>query len=117
MESTAVGENMEREAEELRETFVSGKTKCVNWRRSQLKAILTLLSDNEEEIFVALYKDVGKRHCEAYGDEIGTLVKTLNIALASLNQWVATKKVNLHVGSQVSKKTGLANHEYCNIRM
>ncbi|KAI3976450.1 hypothetical protein MKX01_008308 [Papaver californicum] len=86
---------MEREVEALRETFISGKTKCINWRRSQLKAILTLLNDNEEEIFTALYKDVGKHPCEAYRDEIGTLVKSLNIALASLKQWVATKKVKL----------------------
>ncbi|RZC83357.1 hypothetical protein C5167_046141 [Papaver somniferum] len=66
---SVVGENLEREVEELRETLRSGKTKCVNWRRSQLKAMLALLSDKEEEIFMALYKDLGKPHCEAYRDE------------------------------------------------
>ncbi|MCL7022274.1 hypothetical protein MKW94_009166 [Papaver nudicaule] len=90
-----VAENMEGEVEELRETFSSGKTKCVNWRRSQLKALLTLLSDKEEEICMALYKDVGKHHCEAYRDEIGISVRSLNVALASLKQWVAPKKAKL----------------------
>ncbi|MCL7051248.1 hypothetical protein MKW94_026947 [Papaver nudicaule] len=94
MES-AVGENLEREVVELRETFISGKTKCVSWRRSQLKALLTLLSDKEDEIFKALYKDVGKHHCEAYRDELGSIVKALDFALASLKQWVAIKKVKL----------------------
>ncbi|KAI3834838.1 hypothetical protein MKW98_015951 [Papaver atlanticum] len=96
---SVVEENLEREVEELRETFRSGKTKCVNWRRSQLKAILTLLSDKEEEIFMALYKDLGKPHCEAYRDETGVLVKTLNIALASLKHWVASKKAKLPVAA------------------
>ncbi|XP_026424317.1 aldehyde dehydrogenase family 3 member F1-like [Papaver somniferum] len=90
-----VGENLDREAEKLRETFRSGKTKCVNWRRSQLKAILTLLREKEEEIFMALYKDLGKHRCEAYRDEIGVLEKTLKVALASLDEWVTTKKAKL----------------------
>lgn len=62
--------NFEEDLEELRETFNSGKTKDASWRRSQLKAILNLLKENEQDLFQALKQDLGKHRCEAYRDEV-----------------------------------------------
>lgn len=62
--------NLEGELEELRETFNSGKTRDASWRRSQLKAILNLLKDNEDDFFRALKQDLGKHRCESYRDEV-----------------------------------------------
>lgn len=62
--------NLEGELEELRETFNSGKTKDASWRRSQLKAMLNLLKENEDDLFQALKQDLGKHRCEAYRDEV-----------------------------------------------
>lgn len=56
--------------EELRQTFRSGKTREESWRRSQLKGLLRLLQEKEDDIVMALKQDLGKHHVEAYRDEV-----------------------------------------------
>ncbi|XP_017227608.1 aldehyde dehydrogenase family 3 member F1 [Daucus carota subsp. sativus] len=87
--------NFEKDLEELRETFNSGKTRDASWRRSQLKAMQLLLKETEDEIFHALKQDLGKPRCEAYRDEIGTVTKSVQYALGNLKYWMSAKKVNL----------------------
>lgn len=65
-----VKKDLEGELEELRETYNCGKTKEETWRRSQLKGLLTLLKEKEDDIFKALKQDLGKHHAEAYRDEV-----------------------------------------------
>lgn len=60
----------EKELEVLKETFKSGKTKEESWRRSQLKNLLKLLEEKENDIFKALKQDLGKHKVEAYRDEV-----------------------------------------------
>ncbi|KAJ0971061.1 hypothetical protein J5N97_019020 [Dioscorea zingiberensis] len=79
--------------EELRDTFESGKTRDFSWRKAQLKSLLKLLEEKEEDIFMALYKDLGKHHCEVFRDEVGVLIKSVNYALDNLKTWMAAKKV------------------------
>lgn len=56
--------------EELRNTFESGKTRSFEWRKAQLKSLLKLLEEKEEDIFMALHKDLGKHHVEVFRDEV-----------------------------------------------
>ncbi|KAG6522333.1 hypothetical protein ZIOFF_019472 [Zingiber officinale] len=60
---------MEGELKEVREAYESGKTRSLSWRLSQLKALLRLLYDKEDDIFKALEQDLGKHRAEAYRDE------------------------------------------------
>ncbi|CAL5437890.1 unnamed protein product [Camellia sinensis] len=91
------GLDLERELEELRETYRSGKTKEASWRRSQLRALLNLLQEREDDIFQALKQDIGKHPVESYRDEIGTLIKSVNYALGCLKQWMSSKRAKLPV--------------------
>ncbi|MED6119063.1 hypothetical protein PIB30_008282 [Stylosanthes scabra] len=75
--------------------FETGKTKEAPWRESQLKALLKFLLENEDHIFNALNNDLGKHQVEAFRDEVGTLIKTLNLAIKSLKQWMAGKEAKL----------------------
>ncbi|GFP87015.1 aldehyde dehydrogenase family 3 member f1 [Phtheirospermum japonicum] len=61
--------NLELEIRELRQTYNSGKTKEESWRRSQLKNLLTLLMERENEICSALVHDLGKHPVESFRDE------------------------------------------------
>lgn len=61
---------LEEDVEDLREYFGRGNTKEASWRKSQLKALLTLLKEKEGDIFKALKKDLGKHHIEAFRDEV-----------------------------------------------
>ncbi|XP_030524082.1 aldehyde dehydrogenase family 3 member F1 isoform X2 [Rhodamnia argentea] len=60
---------VEESLAELRQAFKSGQTRSVSWRKSQLRAIIDLVQDNEENIFRALYQDLGKHPVECYRDE------------------------------------------------
>ncbi|RVW32783.1 Aldehyde dehydrogenase family 3 member F1 [Vitis vinifera] len=90
-------ENLEPDLEELRESYRSGKTKEASWRKSQLKGLLTLLKEQEKDIFKALEQDLGKHYAESYRDEVGTLTKSVNLALSSLKDWMSSRKAKLPI--------------------
>ena len=58
---------------ELRETFDAGKTKSYEWRVSQLKSLLKLTNDNENDIIEALRTDLSKPVLEAFVSEVQSL--------------------------------------------
>ncbi|CAH1452635.1 unnamed protein product [Lactuca virosa] len=95
--------NLESDLKELRETFHSGKTKESSWRISQLQGLLHILEDRESDISMALKQDLGKHHVEAYRDEIGLVVKSINYALGNLKQWMAAKKAKLPLAAFPSR--------------
>lgn len=55
---------------ELRDTFKSGKTKSLEWRKTQLQALSNMVEHQEKLCFQALFDDVGKGKLEAYKDEV-----------------------------------------------
>ncbi|KAK7402208.1 hypothetical protein VNO78_14289 [Psophocarpus tetragonolobus] len=79
----------------VRKYYGSGKTKEASWRESQLKGLQNFLVEKEEEILRALKQDLGKHCVEAFRDEVGTLIKTLNLARKSLKDWMAGKEAKL----------------------
>ncbi|KAM3693305.1 hypothetical protein ACJW31_08G155900 [Castanea mollissima] len=87
--------DFESDLGEMREYFSQGKTKEASWRKSQLKGLLTLLKEKESDILNALMQDLGKHQVETFRDEIGTLIKTLNLALESLREWMSGRKAKL----------------------
>ena len=60
--------------DEIRQTFKSGKTRSLAWRKKQLRALLELIQDNEQKILKALHEDLGKHPTEAYRDEVTYLL-------------------------------------------
>ncbi|GAA0163422.1 dehydrogenase [Lithospermum erythrorhizon] len=80
---------------ELRQTSLSGRTRGIAWRKSQLRAILNLLNENENRIFEALHEDLGKHPAEAFRDEVGVLIKSVNHALSNIEKWAAPKKASI----------------------
>ncbi|GAA0150844.1 dehydrogenase [Lithospermum erythrorhizon] len=87
--------SLEDDLKELRDTYNSGVTKTESWRRSQLKALLNLLVEKEDDILKALQQDLGKHRAEAYRDEVGTIIKSVNFALKFLKQWMKSTKAKL----------------------
>ncbi|KAI8020561.1 Aldehyde dehydrogenase family 3 member F1 [Camellia lanceoleosa] len=79
-------------SEELRKTFRSGRTRSVEWRKSQLRAILKMLEDHQNHIFNALLQDLSKHPIEVYRDEIGVVKKSANYSLSNVEKWMAPKK-------------------------
>ncbi|GAU50398.1 hypothetical protein TSUD_11780 [Trifolium subterraneum] len=63
---------------DLRTTFDSGKTQSYEWRFSQLKALLELTEQKEQEIVKALYSDLSKSEAESFIQEVGTQFLSTN---------------------------------------
>ncbi|OAY30083.1 aldehyde dehydrogenase family 3 member F1 [Manihot esculenta] len=86
---------MESELESMRQYFNGGNTRDASWRESQLKGLLLFMREKEAEIFKALKEDLGKHPVEAFRDEVGTLIKSINFALKGLKNWMSSEKVKL----------------------
>ena len=50
----------------LRETFVTGRTRNIEWRKQQLSALEKLMAENEPAIAEALATDLGRKPFEAW---------------------------------------------------
>ena len=56
----------------LRDTFNSGVTRDLDWRRAQLAALSAMLRENEELILAALAADLGKPRFEAWAGDVAS---------------------------------------------
>jgi aldehyde dehydrogenase (NAD+) len=75
------------------EFFDSGKTKDLNFRRKSLDKLQEMILQNEEKIFEALYRDLGKPKTESYTSEIDYVLKEIRLHKKKLTSWAGTKKV------------------------
>ena len=50
----------------LRDTFATGRTRSIDWRKQQLRALQKLVEDNEPAIAEALASDLGRKPFEAW---------------------------------------------------
>ncbi|MGH3554672.1 MAG: aldehyde dehydrogenase family protein, partial [Mycobacterium sp.] len=75
----------------LRETFATGKTRSVEWRRSQLRAIEKLMVENEADIAAALEKDLCRKPFEAWLADIANTVGEARYAAKNVKKWMRRK--------------------------
>ncbi|KAG4979651.1 hypothetical protein JHK85_033609 [Glycine max] len=61
--------SLERDLNDTRGYYESGKTKEASWRESQLKGLRRFLIEKQEDIMNALMHDLGKHQLEAFRDE------------------------------------------------
>ena len=77
----------------LRSTFASGKTRDLNWRRSQLEALQRLLGECEAEMFAALESDLGKHALESYTTEVSYVAEDTEYFRKNLKRWSRRRRV------------------------
>jgi aldehyde dehydrogenase (NAD+) len=71
----------------LRETFDSGKTKPLAWRRAQLEALIRFAKENSDALVEALQADMGKPELEARAADVGQITQEAKLALKNLKKW------------------------------
>ncbi|MFE1773601.1 aldehyde dehydrogenase family protein [Streptomyces sp. NPDC059008] len=79
----------------LRATFATRRTASPDWRRGQLTALRTLLTDHRDDLLAALATDLGKGPEEAYRTEIGFTVNEIDHTLDRLDDWLAPRPAEL----------------------
>lgn len=78
----------------VRNAYITGVTKSIKFRLSQLKALLRLYEDNTEAMVTALAEDMSKSKQEAIISEIDYLINDVRTMLRNLPTWSKPKKPN-----------------------
>ncbi|HUI45584.1 MAG TPA: aldehyde dehydrogenase [Nitrospirota bacterium] len=86
-----------------REFFSAGKARDPAFRIGQLNALRKTVVDNEQKIFDALQRDLGKPAFESHGGETGIVIHEIDYALRHLKTWVKPKRVSLPLAYFPSK--------------
>ena len=71
----------------LRKTFATGRTRPVEWRRTQLRALEHMIADNEARIAEALATDLGRKPFEAWLADIASTTAEARDAAKNVGKW------------------------------
>lgn len=75
----------------LRETFATGRTRDVAWRKRQLEGLHRLIIDNEPGIAAALEQDLGRKPFEAWLADIASPAGEAADAAKNVAKWTKRK--------------------------
>jgi aldehyde dehydrogenase (NAD+) len=75
----------------LRNTFASGRTRDVEWRKKQLRALEQLMTENEAAIAAALEADLGRKPFEAWLADIASTAGEAREAAKNVGKWAKRK--------------------------
>ncbi|MEV4336786.1 aldehyde dehydrogenase family protein [Streptomyces sp. NPDC049590] len=91
----------------LRATFATGRTKSVDWRTGQLRAMRALLTERGADLAAALRADLGKSDTEAYRTEIDFTVREIDHTLEHLADWLRPEPAPVppHLGADATAWT------------
>eukprot|EP00808_Paulinella_micropora_P027274 g8170.t1 len=78
----------------LKSFYNTGKTRDMEYRKTQLRQVEKFVLENEQEIFRALKADLRKPDFEAFAGDIGCVLNELKEALAQLDSWVKPRRVS-----------------------
>ncbi|MET0315264.1 MAG: aldehyde dehydrogenase family protein, partial [Rhodococcus fascians] len=75
----------------LRRTFATGRTRDVAWRKQQLEALATLVTENEPAIAAALEEDLGRKPFESWLADIASTAGEAADAAKNVGKWTKRK--------------------------
>uniref|UniRef100_A0A8B9GWR6 Aldehyde dehydrogenase n=1 Tax=Astyanax mexicanus TaxID=7994 RepID=A0A8B9GWR6_ASTMX len=96
-------ESQKKVIERLRAAFRSGVTIPQHFRLTQLKALLSLLEENETQILEAMHKDLAKPKFEAVLSEIDLVVNDVCFAINNLHSWMQPNYVGTNLATKLDE--------------
>jgi len=93
MASFTSAEEFEKIYSTLNETFKSGKTKDLKWRKWQLKQLWWMLEENEGRINIALAKDLNRHDFESYFTDLAGCKHDVLEHIKNLEKWTKDEPV------------------------
>ncbi|MGQ4598931.1 aldehyde dehydrogenase family protein [Nocardia sp. R6R-6] len=81
----------------MRRGFASNRTRGLEWRLEQLRSIVRLLDEREEEIAAALADDLGRNKAEAWFGDIASTRGEAVFAIKHLRRWMRRQRQSLSV--------------------
>jgi aldehyde dehydrogenase (NAD+) len=91
-DSTATpGPDVAKTVARLRQTFATGKTRSVQWRQTQLRALEKMMVENEPAIAAALEEDLDRSPFEAWLADAATTAGEAHYAAKHVKKWMRRK--------------------------
>ncbi|WP_339720703.1 aldehyde dehydrogenase family protein [uncultured Paraglaciecola sp.] len=87
----------------LNNTFATGNTKSFAWRVTQLEQIKKMVLEQQDDIFVAMQKDLGRCDMESWTAELGGVVSEVEHSIKHLKKWMKPRKVSTPIVAQPGK--------------
>jgi aldehyde dehydrogenase (NAD+) len=86
--STASKPDIADTVKRLRDTFATGRTRSVDWRKQQLQALEKMMFENEAAIAAALEADLGRSPFEAWLADIASTAGEAKDAAKNVRKWM-----------------------------
>src|SRR6202453_3274237 len=83
----AVSSDVAKTVARLRKTFATGRTRSLEWRKEQLRALNQLMVENETKIADALEKDLGRSPFEAWLADVASTSGECTYAAQNVGKW------------------------------
>src|ERR1700733_13817872 len=83
----AVSSDVAKTVARLRKTFATGRTRNLEWRKEQLRALNRLMVENENKIADALEKDLGRSPFEAWLADVASTSGECTYAAKNVGKW------------------------------
>mmetsp|Transcript_15910 Transcript_15910/g.29115 ORF Transcript_15910/g.29115 Transcript_15910/m.29115 type:complete len:513 (+) Transcript_15910:156-1694(+) len=80
--------------ENVKRAFRTGKTKSLEWRIGQLKALRKGLADNSDAVIAAMKVDLGRHAMEAVLAEMASVFMEIDHVVDNLEDWMKPKSVS-----------------------
>jgi len=71
-----------------RKYFLSGVTRSIEWRETQLVALQSMMKDRADEFYAALWKDLRRNRIEADWVDVKYMTSEIDHVLAHLQHWM-----------------------------
>lgn len=81
----------------MRDFFSTGATLDYEFRKSKLQKLRNAILQNEEKIYHALKKDLGKSKEESYATEIGLVLAEISFAIKNLKKWMRPERIKTNL--------------------
>ena len=85
------GPDIPKTVAQLRKTFASGRTRSLQWRRTQLRALEKMMTENETEIAAALQADLCRKPFEAWLADTAATAAEARYAAKHVKKWMRRK--------------------------
>ncbi|MCX6479387.1 MAG: aldehyde dehydrogenase family protein [Mycobacterium sp.] len=89
--------------QEVRSVFNTGRTRDLNWREQQLRAIERMCDEREAEISAALTADLGRSAFEAWLGDVASTKAEAAFARKHLRKWTKPKRAGLPLAQMPGK--------------
>lgn len=102
IDSPTPTQSLAQRVSQMRNTYNTGHTKPLQWRREQLVQMKRMLEENEEQFIEALRTDLGKPTVEGFVTDIAFVLGEIESMLKNLKKWNKTERVSSPIVTQPS---------------